>query len=365
MNQKTLQQLSLLTNKYREIELQLEDPNTMSRDKYTELTKQQRRLEPIVEKYLKYENIVKEISEAKRALASEQDSELLDMLKMDIKENESQLAIVENDLKLTLIPKDINDDKNVIIEIRGAVGGDEANIFAGDLYKMYIKYAESQSWKIETIEAKEAPNGGFSYIAFMIKGKHVFAKMKFEAGGHRVQRVPKTESQGRVHTSIATVAVLPEVNDVEIKINSADLRIDTYRSSGAGGQHVNTTDSAIRITHIPTGIVVTSQDGRSQHDNKDKAMRVLRAKMYEQQVEEQQQKLGNLRKNAVGSGERSEKIRTYNYAQNRVTDHRIGLSLLKLDRIMEGSIDEIIIALISGEQKEKLENIEENISTLK
>lgn len=365
MNQKTLEQLSLLTNKYHEIELQLEDPNAISRDKYTELTKERSRLEPIVEKYLNYDNIVKEIFEAKKALATEQDIELLDMLKIDIKENENQLAIAENDLKLTLIPKDINDDKNVIIEIRGAVGGDEANIFAGDLYRMYIKYAETQRWKIETIEAKEVLNGGFSYISFMIKGKHVFSKMKFEAGGHRVQRVPKTESQGRVHTSIATVAVLLEVNEVEIKINPADLRIDTYRSSGAGGQHVNTTDSAIRITHIPTGIVVTSQDGRSQHDNKDKAMRVLRAKMYEQQVEEQHQKLGNLRKNAVGSGERSEKIRTYNYAQNRVTDHRIGLSLLKLDRIMEGSIDEIIIALISGEQKEKLESIEENISTLK
>lgn len=365
MNQKILEQLLLLTNKYREIELQLEDPNAISREKYTQLTKEYSRLQPIVEKYLNYDSISKEIVEAKKALATEQDNELVDMLKIDIKDNENQLETAENDLKITLLPKDINDDKNVIIEIRGAVGGDEANIFAGDLYRMYIKYAETQHWKIETIEAKEAPNGGFSYISFMIKGKHVFSKMKFEAGGHRVQRVPKTESQGRVHTSIATVAILPEVNEIEVKINPVDLRIDTYRSSGAGGQHVNTTDSAIRITHIPMGIVVTSQDGRSQHDNKDKAMRVLRAKMYEKQVEEQQQKLGNLRKNAVGSGERSEKIRTYNYAQNRVTDHRIGLSLLKLDRIMEGNIDEIIIALISGEQKEKLENIEENISALK
>ncbi|WP_339047774.1 peptide chain release factor 1 [Spiroplasma endosymbiont of Colias croceus] len=365
MNEKTLEQLMQLTKKYSEIEKQLENPELIPRAKYTELTKEHSRLEPIIEQYWKYEKINKEIIEAKKALATEQDQELCEMLKTDIKANEIELEKAENELKLTLIPKDINDDKNVIIEIRGAVGGDEANIFAGDLYRMYSKYCEIQRWKIETIEAKEAINGGFSYIAFMIKGKHVFAKLKFEAGGHRVQRVPKTESQGRVHTSIATVAVLPEVNEVEIKINNSDLRIDTYRSSGAGGQHVNTTDSAIRITHIPTGVVVTSQDGRSQHDNKDKAMRVLRAKLYEKKVEEEQGRIGNLRKTAVGSGDRSEKIRTYNYPQNRVTDHRIGLSLLKLDRIMEGNIDEIIIALISSEQKEKLENIDENITVLK
>ena len=362
MNQKTLEQLSLLSKKYNQIELDLENPNILSREQYTQLSKEQSRLEPIVEQYLKYEHINQAIMEAKKTLATEQDQEFCEMLKVEIKSNEELLEQAETTLKLTLIPKDVNDDKNVIIEIRGAVGGDEANIFAGDLYRMYIRYCELQRWKMETIEAKEAANGGFSYMSFMIKGKHVFAKMKFEAGGHRVQRVPKTESQGRVHTSIATVAVLPEVNEVEIKINSVDLRIDTYRSSGAGGQHVNTTDSAIRITHLPSGIVVTSQDGRSQHDNKDKAMRVLRAKLYEKQIQEQQSKIGSLRKNAVGSGERAEKIRTYNYPQNRITDHRIGLSLLKLDRIMEGNIDEIIMALISSDQKEKLENIDEIIT---
>lgn len=365
MNQKTLEQLVQLAKKYTEIEKRLENPNLIAREKYTELTKEHSRLAPIIEQYWNYEKINNEIIEAKKALVNEQDQELYEMFKLDIKTNEIALIKAENKLRLTLIPKDINDDKNVIIEIRGAVGGDEANIFAGDLYRMYSKYCEIQRWKIETIEAKEAVNGGFSYISFIVKGKHVFAKLKFEAGGHRVQRVPKTESQGRIHTSIATVAVLPEVNEVEIKINNSDLRIDTYRSSGAGGQHVNTTDSAIRITHIPTGIVVTSQDGRSQHDNKDKAMRVLRAKLYEKEIAAQQGRISNLRKSAVGSGDRSEKIRTYNYPQNRITDHRIGLSLLKLDQIMEGNIDEIIIALISSEQKAKLENIDENITVLR
>jgi len=366
MNFKTLEQLKLLYQNYLEIERKLLIINVKeNRDQFTELTKEQSRLVPIIEQYLHYEKLLDAISEAKKLLATEQDQEFIDMLKTEIKNNENELEIVATNLKLTLIPKDINDDKNVIIEIRGAVGGDEANIFAGDLYRMYIKYCEIQNWKVETIEAKEATNGGFSYIAFMIKGKHVFAKMKFEAGAHRVQRVPKTESQGRIHTSIATVAVLPEVNDVEVNINTIDLRIDTYRSSGAGGQHVNTTDSAIRITHLPTGLVVTSQDGRSQHDNKDKAMRVLRAKLYEKQLEEQQGLIGSLRKNAVGSGDRSEKIRTYNYPQNRITDHRIGLTLQKLDRIMEGNIDEIIIALISEAQRKSLENLENNISSLK
>lgn len=365
VNEKILQQLTLLYQKYQTIEKQLLVLDVKKqRDKYTELTKEQKRLEPVINQFLVYQKLIKTINEAKHYLEVEKDSEMIEMLKFEIKTDEQKLIEVGERLKLILIPKDINDSKNVILEIRGAVGGEEANIFAADLYRMYLKYCENQNWKVETIEAKESTSGGFTYISFIIKGKQVFAKLKFEAGAHRVQRVPKTESQGRVHTSIATVAILPEVNDIEVNINPTDLKIDTYRSSGAGGQHVNTTDSAVRITHLPSGIVVTSQDGRSQHDNKDKAMQVLRAKIYEFQLSQQQGEIGNLRKSAVGSGERSEKIRTYNYPQNRVTDHRIGLSLNKLDQIMEGNLDEIILALISDEQRKKLETLENDISSL-
>lgn len=365
INEKILQQLTLLYQKYQKIEKQLLALDVKKqREKYTELTKEQKRLEPIINQFLIYQKLIKTINEAKNYLETEKDHEMIEMLKSEIKVDEQKLIDVEDKLKLILIPKDANDSKNVIFEIRGAVGGEEANIFAGDLYRMYLKYCENQNWKVETIEAKESTSGGFTYISFMIKGKQVFAKLKFEAGAHRVQRVPKTESQGRVHTSIATVAVLPEANDIEVNINPNDLKIDTYRSSGAGGQHVNTTDSAVRITHLPSGIVVTSQDGRSQHDNKDKAMQVLRAKLYEFQVSQQKGEIGSLRKSAVGSGDRSEKIRTYNYPQNRVTDHRIGLSLNKLDQIMEGNLDEIILALISDEQRKKLETLENDISSL-
>lgn len=362
INEKILQQLDVLDQKYQEIEKQLLGLDIKrQREKYTELSKEQRRLEPIINQFLFYKKIKNNLVEEKQYLESEKDLELLEMIKSEIKANEQKLTEAEEKLQLILIPKDSNDNKNVILEIRGAVGGEEANIFAADLYRMYLKYCENQNWKVETIEAKESATGGFTYIAFMIKGKQVFAKLKYEAGAHRVQRVPKTESQGRIHTSIATVAVLPEVNEIEVNINPNDLKIDTYRSSGAGGQHVNTTDSAVRITHMPSGIVVTSQDGRSQHDNKDKAMRVLRAKLYDFQLTQQQGEIGDLRKSAVGSGERSEKIRTYNYPQNRVTDHRIGLTLNKLDQIIEGSLDEIILALISAEERKKLENLENEI----
>lgn len=365
INEKILQQLELLDQKYQEIEKQLLTLDIKKqREKYTELSKEQKRLEPIISQFLIYKKISNNLIEEKQYLDSEKDQELIEMIKFEIKTNEQKLVEAEEKLQLILIPKDENDNKNVILEIRGAVGGEEANIFAGDLYRMYLKYCENQNWKVETIEAKESSSGGFTYISFMIKGKQVFAKLKYEAGAHRVQRVPKTESQGRIHTSIATVAVLPEVNEIEVSINPNDLKIDTYRSSGAGGQHVNTTDSAVRVTHIPSGIVVTSQDGRSQHDNKDKAMRVLRAKLYEFQLSQQQGAIGDIRKNAVGSGDRSEKIRTYNYPQNRVTDHRIGLTLNKLDQIIEGNLDEIILALISAEERKKLENLENEIINL-
>ena len=241
------------------------------------------------------------------------------------------------------------------MEIRGAAGGDEGNIFAGDLYRMYVKYAESQGWKVEVMEAIDAEAGGYSLISFMVKGEDVYGKLKFESGSHRVQRVPKTETQGRVHTSTATVLVMPEMEEVDVEINKSDLRIDTYRASGAGGQHINKTDSAVRITHLPTGIVAASQDGRSQHDNKDKAMKALVSRIYDFYQQQHDEQVGSERKSKVGSGDRAEKIRTYNYPQNRVTDHRIGLTIQQLDRIVDGKLDDIITALINEDQRLKME----------
>ena len=277
------------------------------------------------------------------------------MAKMELDELETQLPEIIKKLELELIPKDPNDNKNVIMEIRGAAGGDEGNIFAGDLYRMYVKYAESQGWKIDVMEAEESEAGGFSLISFNVIGDGVYGKLKYESGSHRVQRVPKTETQGRVHTSTATVLVMPEVEEVDVEINKSDLRIDTYRASGAGGQHINKTDSAVRITHLPTGIVATSQDGRSQHDNRDKAMKALVARVYDYFQSQQNEAIDSERKSKVGTGDRAEKIRTYNYPQNRVTDHRIGLTIQQLDRIIEGKLDDIITALINEDQRLKLE----------
>lgn len=254
-----------------------------------------------------------------------------------------------------MLPKDPNDDKNVLMEIRGAAGGDEANIFAGDLFRMYTRYAESKGWKIEVMESNETEFGGFSLISFMIKGEGAYSRLKFESGAHRVQRVPKTEAAGRIHTSTSTVLVMPEIDEVDSTVKEEDLHIDVYRSGGAGGQHVNKTESAIRITHLPTKIVVTCQDGRSQHENKEKALQIIRMKVAEELKSKQLEEVSAERKLKVGKGERSEKIRTYNYPQNRVTDHRIGLTLQKLDRIIEGDLDEILDALMNEDQKEKLE----------
>ena len=272
-----------------------------------------------------------------------------------ILELEERMPDIIKKLELELIPKDPNDNKNVIMEIRGAAGGDEGNIFAGDLYRMYVKYAESQGWKVEVMEAEESEAGGFSLISFNVIGDGVYGKLKYESGSHRVQRVPKTETQGRVHTSTATVLVMPEMEEVDVQINKSDLRIDTYRASGAGGQHINKTDSAVRITHLPTGIVATSQDGRSQHDNRDKAMKALVARVYDYFQSQQTEAIDSERKSKVGTGDRAEKIRTYNYPQNRVTDHRIGLTIQQLDRIIEGKLDDIITALINEDQRLKLE----------
>ena len=355
MNESMLERLKTMENRYEELGHMLMDPDIGSDiKKMTDVTKEQASLQAAYDLYQEYKEIENGIEEAKE-LAKEHDPEIKEMAKMELAELEEKLPDVIKKLEIELIPKDPNDNKDVIMEIRGAAGGDEGNIFAGDLYRMYVKYAESQGWKVEVMEAIDAEAGGYSLISFMVKGEGVYGKLKFESGSHRVQRVPKTETQGRVHTSTATVLVMPEVEEVDVEINKNDLRIDTYRASGAGGQHINKTDSAVRITHIPTGIVAASQDGRSQHDNKDKAMKALIARIYDYYQQQQDQQVDSERKSKIGTGDRAEKIRTYNYPQNRVTDHRIGLTIQQLDRIIEGKLDDIITALINEDQRLKLE----------
>ena len=354
-----IERLETIARRYEELNEILMDPSIASDiHKMTEASKEQASLETAYQLYQEYKKVLSGIEEAKE-LMKENDPEIKEMAEIELSELEEKKPHLEEKLHLELIPKDPNDNKNVIVEVRGAAGGDEGNIFAGDLYRMYVKYAESQGWKVEVMETQESEAGGFSLVSFMVKGEGVYSKLKFESGSHRVQRVPKTETQGRVHTSTATVLVMPEAEEVDVEINPGDLRIDTYRASGAGGQHINKTDSAVRITHLPTGIVASSQDGRSQHDNKDKAMRALRARVYEMVQREQEEALGSERRSKIGSGDRSEKIRTYNYPQNRVTDHRIGLTIQQLDRIMEGKLDDVIDALINEDQRLKLLGEEE------
>ena len=355
MNESMLDRLLSMENRYEELGHMLMDPDIGSDiKKMTEVTKEQASLQTAFDLFQEYKTVQQGIDDAKE-LMKENDPEIKEMAKMELEELETQLPDIIKKLELELIPKDPNDNKNVIMEIRGAAGGDEGNIFAGDLYRMYVKYAESQGWKIDVMEAEESEAGGFSLISFNVIGDGVYGKLKYESGSHRVQRVPKTETQGRVHTSTATVLVMPEVEEVDVEINKSDLRIDTYRASGAGGQHINKTDSAVRITHLPTGIVATSQDGRSQHDNRDKAMKALVARVYDYFQSQQNEAIDRERKSKVGTGDRAEKIRTYNYPQNRVTDHRIGLTIQQLDRIIEGKLDDIITALINEDQRLKLE----------
>lgn len=350
-----MERLETIARRYEELNEILMDPSIANDvQKMTEASKEQASLENAYQLYQEYKKVLDGIEEAKELL-KESDPEIKEMAELELSELEEKKPQLEEKLHLELIPKDPNDNKDVIMEIRGAAGGDEGNIFAGDLYRMYVKYAESQGWKIEVMEADAAEAGGYSLISFMVKGEDVYGKLKFESGSHRVQRVPKTETQGRVHTSTATVLVMPEVEEVDVEINKNDLRIDTYRASGAGGQHINKTDSAVRITHIPTGIVAASQDGRSQHDNKDKAMKALIARIYDYYQQQQDQQVDSERKSKIGTGDRAEKIRTYNYPQNRVTDHRIGLTIQQLDRIMEGKLDDIITALINEDQRLKME----------
>ena len=338
--------------KYNELQEKLQQEEVIQNiNLLTELSKQASSMEEVVNVYKKYKEILKNIEDDKELL---KDEDLKDIAKDELQQLEDEKILIEKKLEILLLPKDPRDGSNVIMEIRGAAGGDEADIFAGDLFRMYQKYFEKQGFKTEIINASTNEGGGFSQIEFLVKGDNVFSKLKYESGTHRVQRIPETESNGRIHTSTATVAVLAEMKDVEIDINPSDLKIDVYRSGGAGGQSVNTADSAVRITHLPTGVVVTCQNERSQQQNKAKAMEILKSKLYEEELRKREEEYGNDRKIKIGTGDRSEKIRTYNYPQNRLTDHRIGFTINKLDRVLEGDLDEVIEALINEDQKRKL-----------
>ena len=354
-----IERLETILNRYNELSAELTKMEVINDVKLmTSLSKEASSLETVVNLYKRYKEVLKNLEEAKELV---NDPEMAELAKEDIANLEAEKEDLEKKLEVELIPKDPNDDKNIIVEIRGAAGGDEANLFAGDLFEMYSRYADSKNWRIEIINAEEGTAGGYSQIEFMVKGENVYSKLKYESGAHRVQRVPVTESQGRVHTSTATVLVMPEMTDVDVEIKEEDLRVDVYRSSGAGGQGVNTTDSAVRITHIPTGIVVTCQNERSQLKNKEKALEILKSRIYDEEVRKQEEAVGSERRSKIGTGDRSEKIRTYNYPQNRVTDHRINLTLMQLDRIMQGDIDKLIEALINEDQRRKLEGENNNI----
>ena len=318
--------------------------------------KEHAELEPIVEKYREYKKTEKNMQDAKEMM---NDPELKELAEMEMLEAKEKLPQIEEELKILLIPKDPDDDKNVICEIRGGAGGEEAALFAGTLYRMYSMYAERKHWKLEVLNENETGLGGYKEISFMISGKGVYSRLKFESGVHRVQRVPDTEASGRIHTSTATVAVLPEVEDVDIELNPADIKMEVFRSSGAGGQHVNKTSSAVRLIHIPTGMVAECQTERSQVQNREYAMRMLRSRLYEKEKQERDAKLANERKSQVGSGDRSEKIRTYNYPQGRITDHRIGLSIYQMEDFLNGNLDEMIDNLIAADRAEKLKGSEE------
>lgn len=354
MEKSMYQRLESAERRLKEIDEELMDEKVV-RDitHFREISKERATLDPQVAAFLQYKKTLSDLDDANE-MVHDNDIDISTMGKEEVKRLENSLVEIEEQLKQLLLPKDPNDEKDIIVEIRGAVGGDEANIFAGDLFRMYTRYAESQNWKIKMLDESPSEAGGFSIVSFKISGKNVYSKMKFESGAHRVQRVPKTEAGGRIHTSTATVLVMPEAEEIDVQINPNDLQVDTYHSQGAGGQNVNKTESAVRITHLPTGIVVACQTEKSQIQNREIAMQMLRTKMYSAALAEQQEKIGSERKLKVGTGERSEKIRTYNYPQNRVTDHRIGFTIQKLDRVMEGDIEEVIEALIHFDQSSKL-----------
>lgn len=353
-----LERLDFIENKYEELSIKISDPSVMTNQKeWQKLCKEHSDLEVVVSKYKEYKKVIDDINIDKEMIQEESDRELKEMLQEELKELSQRQEELEQELKILMLPKDPNDDKNVFIEIRAGAGGEEAALFATNLFRMYTRYAERVGWRIETMSINETDLGGLKEVVFMLKGNGAYSRLKYESGVHRVQRVPDTESSGRIHTSTATVAVLPEVEDVEVEINANDLRIDVFRASGHGGQCVNTTDSAVRITHLPTGLVVSCQDEKSQLKNKEKAMRVLKSRLYDKLQAERSAGIAEDRKSQVGTGDRSERIRTYNYPQGRVTDHRIGVTLYRLESFLDGDIDEIIDALITVEQAEKMKSL--------
>ena len=351
-----IDRLEVTLKRYNDIASELSNPDIVNDiKKMTELSKEQNRLEEIVTVYKRYKEVLDGIAEDKELV---HDSELGEIAREELSAYEKEKTEIEDKLKILLLPHDPNDEKNVVVEIKGAAGGDEANIFAGDLFDMYQKYANNQGWKIDINNSIEGSQGGFTNIEFMVKGESVYSKLKYESGAHRVQRVPATESKGRVHTSTATVLVMPEADDFDFELDESEVRIDITRSSGCGGQGVNTTDSAVRLTHIPTGIIVYSQTERSQIKNKEKAFKILKTRLYDLKLREKEEAEGKERRSKIGTGDRSEKIRTYNYPQNRLTDHRIGFTSMNLDRIMDGGLDVVVDALINEDQKRKLEGNE-------
>ena len=344
--------LENVEKRYEELNIKISDPEVIARQsEWQKYMNEHAEIEEVVEKYREYKTLVKTIEDLKEML---NDKEMHDLAQMELDESREKLPKIEEELKLLLVPKDPNDDKNVIVEIRGGAGGEESSLFAGDLFRMYTMYAERKRWKLEVLNLNETELGGIKEVTFMITGKGAYSRLKFESGVHRVQRVPDTESSGRIHTSTATVAVLPEVDDVEVEINPTDLKVDTFRASGAGGQHVNKTESAIRITHIPTGVIVDCQTERSQIQNRETAMKMLRSKLYEAELEKQNNEQASARRSQVGSGDRSEKIRTYNFPQGRITDHRIGLSMYQVDEFLNGGIDDMIDALNAADRAARL-----------
>ena len=348
--------LDFITDKYDELARLVSDPDIINNQPvWQKHIKEMGEIEPIVNKYKEYKKAKQDLADAKEML-QEDDEEIREMAKREISELNDLIAQQEDELKVLLLPKDPNDEKNVILEVRAGTGGEEAALFGADLLRMYIRYAERNRWKTEMMEVNDTGLGGIKEAVILIKGKGAYSRLKYESGVHRVQRVPETESSGRVHTSAATVAVLPEVDDVEVNIDPNDVRVDVYRASGNGGQCVNTTDSAVRLTHIPSGLVVTCQDEKDQHKNKDKAFKVLKARLYDMEMQKQQNEIAGQRKSMVGSGDRSERIRTYNFPQGRISDHRIGLTIYRLDSFLDGEIDEVVDALITSDQAEKMKN---------
>ena len=351
-----IEKIKLMEQRYNELSNKLSEPDIANDKKqFAELMKEFKNLSPIIEKYKKYQSAENSFTEAKELLDSgNMDKEFKDMVQIEYKESKEKMEFISEELKILLLPKDPNDEKNVIIEIRGGAGGEEAALFANSLYRMYTMYAESKGWKQDILNTNPTELGGFKEISFSIEGDGAYSRLKYESGVHRVQRVPETESQGRIHTSTVTVAVLAEADEVELEINPSDLKTDVFRASGAGGQHINKTESAVRITHIPTGLVVECQDERSQFKNKDKAMKILRSRLFEEMQKEQHDKIASERRLQVGTGDRSERIRTYNFPQGRLTDHRIGLTLYRLEDILNGNLEEVLDALATADQAAKL-----------